>query len=406
MTLDLPLPVREALTRLEDAGYAAYAVGGCVRDHVLNKTPHDYDICSSARPEEMQKVFANERTIETGLKHGTLTVLLQGMPLEITTFRVDGAYSDGRHPDSVQFTARVEDDLSRRDFTINAMAYSPARGFADPFGGREDCGRGLIRCVGDPAARFGEDALRILRALRFSSKLGFPIHEATDRALRAGKEQLCHVSRERIAVELTGLLQGKDAGKALKAYPDVIAVVLPELTPLMNASKWPLILDTIDKCPNDLYLRWAALLSGCGEKTARDVLKSLKMSVKIMDTVSTLVAWQDTDLTPHTIQEMLMRVGPEKTGLLIDLRLAKRLAEGKEPEEAAMGDAEALKEKLRALLQENACYTLGQLAVNGKDLAALGLSGPALGETLHALLLRVVRNELPNDREALLLAAK
>ena len=186
MRLALPKPVETALSRLEKAGYSAYVVGGCVRDHVLGFTPHDYDICSAATPEEMQKVFQGERTIETGLKHGTLTVLLSGMPLEITTYRVDGAYSDGRHPDSVQFTARVEDDLSRRDFTINAMAYSPSAGLVDPFGGQADCERGVIRCVGDPAARFGEDALRILRALRFSSRLGFPIEEATAQAAVAG----------------------------------------------------------------------------------------------------------------------------------------------------------------------------------------------------------------------------
>ena len=203
MRLTLPKPVDAALSRLEAAGFPAFAVGGCVRDHVLGFTPHDYDICTAATPEEMQRVFQNERTIETGLKHGTLTVLLAGMPLEITTFRVDGAYSDGRHPDSVRFTARVEDDLARRDFTINAMAYSPAAGLVDPFGGQEDCKAGIIRCVGDPAARFGEDALRILRALRFSARLGFPIEDATARAIRDGKAQLCHVSRERIAVELT-----------------------------------------------------------------------------------------------------------------------------------------------------------------------------------------------------------
>ena len=245
MRLTLSKPVEAALSRLENAGFSAYAVGGCVRDHVLGFTPHDYDICTSATPERMQEVFKGERTIETGLKHGTLTVLLFGMPLEITTFRVDGAYSDGRHPDSVRFTARVEDDLSRRDFTINAMAYSPKAGLVDHFCGQEDCRRGVIRCVGNPVERFGEDALRILRALRFSARLGFPVEEATARAIREGRAQLCHVSRERIAVELSGLLQGKDASGVLRQFPEVIEAVLPELQPLTAGEQWETTLRTV-----------------------------------------------------------------------------------------------------------------------------------------------------------------
>ncbi len=412
MRLTLPKPVEAALSRLENAGFSAYAVGGCVRDHVLGFTPHDYDICTSATPERMQEVFKGERTIETGLKHGTLTVLLFGMPLEITTFRVDGAYSDGRHPDSVRFTARVEDDLSRRDFTINAMAYSPKAGLVDPFGGQEDCRRGVIRCVGNPVERFGEDALRILRALRFSARLGFPVEEATARAIREGRAQLCHVSRERIAVELSGLLQGKDASGVLRQFPEVIEAVLPELKPLTAGEQWETTLLTVDAAPKDLYLRWAAFLRLCGTdaensgRLALSMLRGLKMSTKIMDTVTELVQWQDADLRPETMQEMLMRVGPDRLGQLILLRQAMRTAGQKESPDAIARDTEALKEKLKALLAENACYTLAQLAVNGKDMAALGLRGPAIGETLHTLLLQVARGQLPNDREALLDAAR
>ncbi len=412
MRLTLPKPVEAVLSRLENAGFSAYAVGGCVRDHVLGFTPHDYDICTSATPERMQEVFKGERTIETGLKHGTLTVLLFGMPLEITTFRVDGAYSDGRHPDSVRFTARVEDDLSRRDFTINAMAYSPKAGLVDPFGGQEDCRRGVIRCVGNPVERFGEDALRILRALRFSARLGFPVEEATARAIREGRTQLCHVSRERIAVELSGLLQGRDASGVLRQFPEVIEAVLPDLQPLTAGEQWETTLRTVDAAPKDLYLRWAAFLRLCGTdaedsgRLALSMLRGLKMSTKIMDTVTELVQWQNADLRPETMQEMLMRIGPERLGQLILLRQAARTAGQKESPDAIARDTEALKEKLKALLDENACYTLGQLTVNGKDMAALGLRGPAIGETLHALLLGVARGQLPNDREALLDAAR
>ena len=410
MAFPLPGPVAQALSRLEGAGYAAYVVGGCVRDYTLGQTPHDYDICTAARPEEMQRIFQDQRTIETGLKHGTLTVLFSGMPLEITTFRVDGAYTDGRHPDSVQFTARVEDDLSRRDFTINAMAYSPRTGLKDPFGGQADCQRGLIRCVGDPEARFSEDALRILRALRFSARLGFPIETGTDRAIRAGRGQLIHVSRERIAAELTGLLQGREAERALGQYPEVLETTLPELRPLLNGPDWPRTLKTVSRAPTDPYLRWAALLLRCGQGAPSDalaleILKSLKMSGKMMETVSQLVRWQDAALVPHTLQEMLMRIGPERLSQLILLRRACRLAEG-EAEAPVLTDTEALKQKMASLLAENACYTLGQLAVNGRDMAAAGLRGKAIGDTLNSLLLQVTRGQLPNDREALLEALK
>ena len=412
MVLSLPKPVETALSRLEAAGFAAYAVGGCVRDRVLGFTPHDYDICSAATPEDTLRVFAGERIIETGLKHGTVTVLLSGMPLEITTFRVDGAYSDGRHPDEVRFTARVEDDLSRRDFTINAMAYSPKEGLVDPFGGQKDCKSGVIRCVGNPAARFGEDALRILRALRFSSRLGFPIEEATAKAVREGRTQLCHVSRERIAVELTGLLQGQDAISVLWQFPEVIETVLPELARLMPGPDWEKTLLTVNAVPRDVFLRWAAFLRLCGTDAkdsaalAREILKSLKMSVKIMDTVAELVAWQDEELRPETLQETLMRVGSERLGQLIPLRQAVRIAEQKESLETIAQDTKTLKEKFDDLLRENACYTLAQLAVNGKDMAALGLRGAEIGKTLQGLLLQVVREQLPNERDALLNAVK
>ena len=412
MLLSLPGPVETALARLEAAGFAAYAVGGCVRDHVLGFTPHDYDICSAAAPEDTLRVFQGERIIETGLKHGTVTVLLSGMPLEITTFRVDGAYSDGRHPDEVRFTARVEDDLSRRDFTINAMAYSPKSGLVDPFGGQEDCKRGVIRCVGEPAARFGEDALRILRALRFSSRLGFPIEEATAKAVREGKARLCHVSRERIAVELTGLLQGKDAVCVLRQFPEVVETVLPELGPLMAGPNWEKTLLTVNAAPRDVYLRWAAFLCLCGTDAAnsaalaREILKGLKMSAKLTDTVSELAAARDRAFRPETMQEMLMHFGPERLSQLIPLRQAVRIAGREEDPETIARDTEALKEKLDDLLRENACYTLAQLAVNGKDMAALGLRGPEIGKTLQGLLLQVVRGRLPNERDALLNAAK
>ena len=225
----LPAPVLCALSMLEAGGFSAYVVGGCVRDWVLGIPPHDFDICTAATPKEMKEIFKGERTIETGIRHGTLTVLMDNEPLEITTFRLDGDYLDGRHPSSVSFTRKVEEDLSRRDFTINAMAYSPKDGLIDPFGGQKDCQDGIIRCVGEPERRFQEDALRILRALRFSARLDFPIEPETAKAIFQLKENLEKISKERIAVELTGLLMGKKAGEILDRFWDVIIFVLPSL---------------------------------------------------------------------------------------------------------------------------------------------------------------------------------
>ena len=398
MQFELPSPVSAALDRLEEAGYASYVVGGCVRDWVLGVTPHDYDICTAASPEDMQRVFRGEKTVETGLRHGTLTVVFSGMPLEITAFRVDGAYHDGRHPDSVRFTDRIEEDLSRRDFTINAMAYSPRWGVVDPFGGREDCKSGLVRCVGEAEARFSEDGLRILRALRFSARLSFTIEENTARAVRACRERLTLISRERIAAEMGGLLLGKDAGRVLTDYPEVIAAAIPALT---AGPEWPQACRRVDYCPAEEGVRWAALLKDLGEDGARAVMMELKSSNRLKERTAALVSCFSVPVTPGNAWEMLMRLGPECLESLIEMQKADRLAAG-EDTETVMKNAARTQEAREKLLREGACYTLRDLAVSGKDMAALGLSGPGIGETLNKLLLMVVRGEIPNARAALL----
>ena len=233
-SMPLPQNIASAMLRLEQAGFACYAVGGCVRDWLLGKQPHDYDLCTAAAPEQTMQVFAGEKIIETGLKHGTVTVLLQGEPIEITTFRTEGNYSDGRRPDSVAFVSDIVQDLARRDFTVNAMAWSPVHGLCDPFGGQEDLHSGIIRCVGDPYERLSEDALRILRALRFAAVLGFSIEPDTARALHELKTQMCHVSSERVTAELLRLLSGRTAGTVLMEYADVITEILPELSPMVG----------------------------------------------------------------------------------------------------------------------------------------------------------------------------
>ena len=408
MEFVLPAPVLSALSRLEEAGCSAYAVGGCVRDHVLGMEPHDYDICTSAAPEEMQRIFQNERTIETGLKHGTLTVLLSCMPLEITTFRVDGEYLDGRHPVSVQFADRVEDDLSRRDFTINAMAYSPQRGLVDPFGGQADCKKGVIRCVGEPEQRFGEDALRILRALRFSARLGFPIEAATAQAAREGRDMLKKISRERIAAELTGTLLGRDASRVLADFPDVLCAAIPELTELAHSLRWAHALGTLSYASQESFLRWAAFLLETPREDRPDlpyeILQGLKMPTKLCETVRKLVYFARLFRTDRpSVHFILMKLGPEQAERLLFLMEADALS--LRPASAASDIREEyhqLRAELRRLLDENVCYSLAQLAVNGQDMAKLGLRGPQIGQTLNQLLLKVVCGELPNERTALL----
>ena len=218
----LPEHAARAIAQLEAAGFETWAVGGCVRDSLRGTEPHDWDLCTAARPAQMQTVFAGERVLETGLRHGTLTLLTDGGPLEITTFRADGGYSDGRHPDGVRFVGRIEDDLARRDFTVGAMAWHPERGLCDPFGGRDDLQNGILRAVGDPDTRFQEDALRILRAVRFASKLGFTVEPETAAAMRRQVARLDFIAAERVREELTGMLCGRFVQRALMEFADVI----------------------------------------------------------------------------------------------------------------------------------------------------------------------------------------
>lgn len=399
MPFELPSPVSQALSRLNAAGFSAYAVGGCVRDWFLGLTPHDYDICTSAYPEEMKRVFAADRTIETGIRHGTLTVLLDDMPLEITTFRVDGAYLDGRHPTSVQFTPSVEADLARRDFTINAMAYHPAEGFIDPFHGQDDCRAGLIRCVGDPARRFQEDALRMLRALRFSARLGFPIVEETAQAIFQLYPHLECISKERIAAELSGLLLADHCEAILACFAPVLFFLLPAL----KNEDWPRVLSSIALLPPSLPLRFAGLMQGCSASCAETLLRDLRLPNALTDAVATLIAWQSQTLSSEKIQWLMMKLGPERARQLLLFQRAQKKAAGNP---AADTQTQTMLLQLDALEAQQACYSLKQLRLNGRDLAALGYQGAAIGQELNRLLEKVTLGQLPNETQALLLAAK
>ena len=427
------------LARLHGAGYAAYAVGGCVRDSLLGRIPQDWDLCTSARPEQVLALFGEGQCIPTGLQHGTVTIKYGGQLYETTTFRTEGAYTDGRHPDEVHFVPDVRQDLARRDFTINAMAYNDAEGLIDPFGGQQDLQQGILRAVGDPATRFEEDALRILRLYRFAARFGFAIDPPTGQAARALCAHLDCVSVERIEEELSKLL----AAPAPAAYLDekILKVIIPELSaPALQAAK-----PVVDACPagtEDLPVRWAALLMSLGEDGTRKALKRLRCSNTCIEQTAVLVretgGGGGSFLLGHESGHSIARptacgsrVPPQRTVLgetsaapgqdaapdtvirirkllgRYDLHTVQRLAAlgaAMEPEQAA--DFAAQAELAAQLDADGVCCRVSQLAVNGRDLMAAGIpAGPGLRRTLEALLDAVIRGQLPNERQRLLDAA-
>ena len=435
--LDLPAHAARAIAQLEDAGFETWAVGGCVRDSLRGAAPHDWDLCTAARPKQMQAVFAGERVLETGAKHGTLTLLTDDGPLEITTFRADGGYSDGRHPDGVRFVAHIEDDLARRDFTVGAMAWHPERGLCDPFGGLDDLQEGVLRAVGDPDARFQEDALRILRAVRFASQLGFAVEPETAAAMRRQLARLDCVAAERVRAELTGLLCGRFAQRALLAFRDVIGYVLPELTPMFDCDQqnphhkydvWEHSVRAAGQVPAEPALRWAMLLHDCGKPACKTVdeqgvghfyghpkasraiaeplLRRLHFSAEETGRILLLVEQHDRPLgdSPKLVRRRLCQIGEARFRDLLALKKGDAVGQGTHPEDIAWlcGIAQLLEEVLAA----DACFSLRQLAVNGNDMVSLGLSGPAVGEMLRALLDAVIDGQADNTREALLLRAR
>lgn len=400
-TISFPLDPGAAalLTRLHAAGHAAYAVGGCVRDSLLGQTPHDWDLCTSATPEQVLELFGKAHCIPTGLQHGTVTVKHGGELYEITTFRTEGAYSDGRHPDHVAFVPDVKEDLARRDFTINAMAYNVEEGLIDPFGGQNDLAAGIVRAVGEPQRRFEEDALRILRLYRFAARFSFAIDPATGQAARALCRHLDCVSEERIAEELSRLLAAPAPGAYLEA--EVLAVIFPEL----DAAELPesrRILDALEPGMEHVPVRLAALLCPLGEAGARAALKRLKCSNTLTGTVATLVreaaAGMPGAALTLTARRFLSRYD---LATITDLTA---LCSARHPEQAEA--FAALQQEAARLVETNACCRINQLAVNGRDLMDAGIRpGPGLRRVLDALLEQVLTGQLPNEKAALLAAA-
>jgi len=406
MKLTLDPGAAALLDALHTAGYAAYAVGGCVRDSLLGRTAHDWDLCTSALPQQVMELFGTEQCIPTGLQHGTVTIKYGGQLYETTTFRTEGSYTDGRHPDEVQFVPDVREDLARRDFTINAMAYNEAEGLVDPFGGQADLQNGLLRAVGEPQQRFTEDALRILRLYRFAARFGFALDAATARAARQLAPHLDCISAERIQEELAKLLTAPQPGAYLE--PAVLAVVLPELTPENLTAAKPVL----DACPageENLPVRWAALLGALGEADTRRVLKRLRCSnacieetaVLVRETAGEGVCEEKASAHPGDIhlRQLLGRYG------LCTVERLCALCAALQPQNAPACALAA--QRARQLEANGVCCRVSQLAVNGRDLMAAGIpAGPALRRVLEALLDGVIRAEYPNEKPALLAAAQ
>ena len=399
MTIRMDEGAAELLDTLHRAGYAAYVVGGCVRDSLLGLTPHDWDLCTSALPQQGMKLFGEEKCIPTGLQHGTVTVKQGGGLYEITTFRTEGTYTDGRHPDEVHFVPDVREDLARRDFTINAMAYNEKEGLVDPFGGQTDLQSGVLRAVGVPHQRFTEDALRILRLYRFAARFGFAIDPPTAQAAQELCAHLDCVSVERIEEELAKLL----SAPAPAAYLDkkILTVVLPELSPEALAAAKPVV----DACPageRALPVRLAALLLSLGEDGTRRTLRRLRCSNACIEETAVLVR-EVVSGVPVSLNIYARRL-LGKYNLCTVQRLAA-LGTALQPERSA--DFAALSELAERLDADGVCCRVSQLAVNGRDLMAAGVpAGPGIRKVLEALLDGVIREEYPNERQALLTAVQ
>lgn len=440
MTMDMPKNVDTAINLLQSAGFEAYAVGGCVRDSLLGKTPNDWDITTSAKPEDMKSVFADFHCIDTGIKHGTVTVVIDGEPLEITTFRLDGEYEDNRHPKSVTFTSDLGADLGRRDFTVNAMAYSKMTGTVDLFGGQNDLENKIIRCVGDPDRRFNEDALRILRALRFASALDFEIEEKTAQSLLKNRALLGNISEERISKELLKLVCGKGAKRILTDFAPVLFEILPELQPMYKNSHdnphhcydiYEHTLIAVESIDPEPTLRFAMLLHDCGKPAVKkfdengvahfyghqrisaeisaQILARLKVSNKFRDEILFLVSNHDRwELYENTekMPRYLSKFGLDGVLKLLKVMRADVLAQSPEYRYRLdqIADAEEIAKNLAA---QKPCLSLSELQINGRTLMDIGIpQGRKLGAVLAQLLDEVIDGVTKNTQEALTTRAR
>ena len=436
----IPEHARIVVDRLEYCGYEAYVVGGCVRDSLLGRTPKDWDVCTNALPDEVLRVFRRFHVIKTGLKHGTVTVMVNHEPVEVTTYRIDGAYTDNRHPDAVQFVSDIEADLARRDFTINAMAYSPTRGLVDAFGGQHDLAARKIRCVGEPDARFNEDGLRLMRALRFAARYRFDIERETAYSIHRNRHLLENVSAERIFSELKGILVGDGVLDMLLAFPDVFTVIIPELAPTLGFEQhnphhcydvWTHTAHAVQAIPADATLRLAMLLHDVGKPAcysmdehgkghfyghpkrgadmARDILTRLRCDNATLSAVLTYVNEHDRAF-PTTIpgmRRLIGKLGESTIRSLFEIKKADMAAQSTHERAAKVAALREASLLLDDTLDGGALFTLKDLQINGSDLMKMGVpQGPRIRNILFTLLEEVQDDVLANTREALASRAK
>lgn len=434
MTLNIPSKAKTIITLLENAGFEAFCVGGAVRDSIMGLNPTDWDITTSALPEDTVRVFKDYKTVDTGLKHGTLTVIIDKTPFEVTTYRVDGDYNDNRHPENVLFTKNLSDDLSRRDFTVNALAYNDKTGLVDLYGGQEDIYNSIVKTVGNPSARFQEDGLRIMRALRFASVLGFTIESETAKAIHDNKDLLKNISAERLAVELSKLVCGKNAFNILMEYWDVLSVFIPEIKSAVGFKQygkkhaydvWEHICHTVDTIPQDRILRLTMLLHDLGKipthkldengnstfknhatiggDIAREILTRLKLDKKTINRVSFLVANHDFEppLSKTDLKKHLKTKTIEDIKTLLIIKKSDRGALSESYRDISKESEQCLK-WLSEIENNNECCKIAQLAITGDDLKKKGLKGEDIGKALDTLLDAVIEGKLQNKKEDLL----
>lgn len=432
--MNIPENAEKILAELESKGFEAYLVGGCVRDTLMKRPIHDFDITTNARPEEILGVFSGYRVIPTGLRHGTVTVLCGDEPFEVTTFRFDGDYSDSRRPDSVTFTSSIEDDLARRDFTMNAIAMSVDGRLIDPFAGRGDIEKGIIRCVGNPEKRFTEDALRILRAVRFASRFGFETEADTARAVHKLCGRLDLIAKERIREELDGILLGEHCIEAMLDFSDVMVQIIPELAPCVGFEQyspyhkytvWEHIVRAVAGSPeNDLTVRRTMLFHDIGKpecfsidekgvghfkghaeisaQIAERVMQRLRYDSKsISETCELIRRHSDKIQSEKQVKRLISKMGEEQFFRLMNVKKADNSAK-REFVLEELSEFEYFEETARRIITEGQCMKLSQLAVNGRDMISLGLSGRKVGEALDMLLGLVIDGELANERETLI----
>ena len=430
--MNLPEHIQYCLQALENAVFAAYCVGGCVRDSLLGRTPQDYDICTAALPEQTEGVFSGHKLVLAGKKHGTVGVSFEKDVVEITTFRTEGEYRDNRHPEWVEFVPEIKEDLARRDFTVNAMAWSPTRGFADPFGGQKDLDAGILRAVGDPVKRFQEDSLRILRGLRFAARYGLRMEEATRQAMFSQRQLMDNLARERVFEEISKLLMAITDPQMLVSFGPILAAVIPELQPMLGFDQrsphhaYDVFTHTahvVTGVPADLTLRWAALLHDVGKvptftqdatgrghfyghaqasaEMADAILLRLKAPTQLREQAVLLIDRHMVKPEPDRklLRRRISQYGWDGLTHLLQLQQADFCSKGVNEKGP---DFDRIAELLQQIREEDSCLSLKDLALNGHDLMALGYRGKEIGQTLNGLLEQVLEETLPNDREALL----